>query len=93
MLAKAKLIRDGLRLMRMHPDWTLPSKLAGNPLAWLVQTSDGLIVDVRQLPRAVQEDAYRRGLIPYLPDDGEIEASRSPHSNTHTRQNGTKPTT
>jgi hypothetical protein len=79
--------------MRMHPDWTLPSKLADNPLAWMVQTSDGLITDVRWLPRALQEDAYRRGLIPYLPDDDEIKASKAPPSTAQTRHQDQKPTT
>ncbi len=30
---------------------------------------DGLIVDARREPREVQEQAYRKGLIPYIPAD------------------------
>jgi len=37
-----------------------------NPLAWIVEVSD-LPVDARWMPREVQEEAYRLGLIPYLP--------------------------
>jgi hypothetical protein len=29
---------------------------------------DGIVVDARQLPRAMQEVAYERGMIPYLPE-------------------------
>jgi hypothetical protein len=32
---------------------------------------NGLIVDVRQMPRVVQEEAYRKGIIPYIPADRE----------------------
>jgi hypothetical protein len=38
-----------------------------NPLAWMVMV-DGIIVDARQLPRELQEVAYERGVIPYLPE-------------------------
>jgi hypothetical protein len=55
-----------LGLIQMDPDWCLPSMLEGNPLAWIVEV-DGLPVDVRMLPREVQEEAYRLGLIPYIP--------------------------
>lgn len=55
-------------LMQMDPDWTLPSRLDDNPLAWLI-TVDGFIIDARYAPRIIQEEAYRRGLIPYIPED------------------------
>ena len=64
--AKAKLIRDALHIDLMDPRWTLPSLLANNPLAWMI-TVDGLLVDARHAPRAIQEEALRLGLIPYLP--------------------------
>ena len=35
---------------------------------------NGLIVDVRRMPRAIQEEAYRKGLIPYIPADGPPKA-------------------
>jgi hypothetical protein len=44
----------------------LPSRLEDNPLAWMVMVN-GFIVDVRDMPREVQEEAFRKGLIPYLP--------------------------
>jgi hypothetical protein len=37
-----------------------------NPMAWMIMVN-GFIVDVRYMPRAIQEEAYRKGLIPYMP--------------------------
>ena len=64
--AKSKAIMDAFDIGLMDPDWTLPSRLADNPMAWLIQVN-GIIVDARNLPRKIQEEAFRRGLIPYLP--------------------------
>ena len=57
---------DALRIRLMEPSWTLPSRLADNPSAWLVEVN-GMVVDVRKLSREIQEEAYRRGMIPFLP--------------------------
>lgn len=65
---KAKIVRDALDMFQMDPTWCLPSQMDGNPMAWLIMV-DGLIVDARQLPREIQEVAYEKGLIPYLPAD------------------------
>jgi hypothetical protein len=35
-------------------------------MAWFIQVN-GLIVDARRAPREIQEEAFRQGLIPYLP--------------------------
>ena len=67
--AKSMAIRRLLGIRRMDPEWTVPSKMGGNLLAWLIEV-DGLPVDARSAPREVQERAYRKGLIPYIPDDG-----------------------
>ena len=32
MQAKAKIIREGLDLIPLHPDWCLPSKMGDNPM-------------------------------------------------------------
>ncbi len=67
MQAKSKQIRDLLDMYQMAPDWTLPSMVDQNPLIWMVQVN-GLIVDVRHMPRDIQEEAFCKGLIPYIPD-------------------------
>jgi hypothetical protein len=63
---KSKEIRDLLKMGPMSPEWTLPSSLADNPLAWMVQVN-GLIVDIRRMPTALQQRALETGLIPYIP--------------------------
>ena len=63
---KAKLIRDMFDMIQFDPRWCLPSQIDQNPMAWLIQVN-GLIVDARHMPREVQELAYQKGLIPYVP--------------------------
>jgi hypothetical protein len=63
---KSREIWDRLDLIQMHPEWCLPSMLEENPLAWLIEVN-GLVVDARMMPIEVQEEAYRLGLIPYVP--------------------------
>ena len=65
---KARLIRDLFGMCYFDPRWCLPSKMGENPMVWMLEVN-GLIVDVRQMPREIQEHAYRRGLIPYIPAD------------------------
>ena len=53
---------------RETPISRTPSRLEDNPLVWVLQVN-GLTVDVRQAPREVQEIAFHKGLIPYIPAD------------------------
>jgi hypothetical protein len=50
---------------------TSPEKVPNQlrPMAWMIMV-DGLIVDARHAPRVIQEEAYRKGLIPYIPGEG-----------------------
>jgi len=64
---RSKAIRELLKISPLDPDWTLPSRIHSNPMAWMIQVN-GFIVDARWMPREVQEKALERGLIPYLPD-------------------------
>ncbi len=66
--SKSKEIRDMLKIGPMDPNWTLPSRIDDNLMAWMISV-DGLIYDARYLPREIQEEAYRKGLIPYVPGD------------------------
>jgi len=65
---KSKTVRVLLRMSQMDPNWCLPSKMDSNPMVWTIMYN-GLIVDARALPRAIQEVAYQKGLIPYIPGD------------------------
>lgn len=66
---KSKQIMDLLKIGLMDAEWTLPSRMDRNPMAWLISVN-GLILDARSAPREIQEAAFRKGLIPYLPEDG-----------------------
>jgi len=72
--AKAKAIRDLFKIHPLDPEWTLPSRMEQNPMAWMIQVND-LIVDARHLPRDIQEAAFRKGLIPYIPADQTNESA------------------
>ena len=67
MQTKSKQIRDLLDMYQMDPNWSLPSRIDSNPLIWMLKVN-GLIMDVRHAPREVQEEAFRKGLIPYIPE-------------------------
>ncbi|MFN9175102.1 MAG: DUF6398 domain-containing protein [Synechocystis sp.] len=65
---KSKEIRDLLKMSYFSADWTLPSRMDDNPMIWMLEVN-GLIVDVRGMRREVQELAYQKGMIPYIPGD------------------------
>ena len=69
---KSSQIKQMLKIGLMDAQWTLPSRMDDNPLAWMVMVN-GLIVDARRLPCPLQEEAYRKGLIPYIPRKKDIE--------------------
>ena len=71
MQTKSREIRQGLDIRQFDPEWTLPSLYGKNPYAWMVQTKDGLLLDIRHLPREQQELAFERGMIPYIPADAD----------------------
>lgn len=68
--AKAKQVEQALKITPLDMRWTLPSKMDDNPLTWLIEVG-GIVVDVRMLPREIQEKAFRAGLIPRLPSAGD----------------------
>src|SRR3954463_6902294 len=64
--AKARVIEDALRVRLFDPEWTRPSRRDRNPMVWMAEV-DGLLVDLRRMPREVQEIAYERGDDPLHP--------------------------
>ena len=66
--AKARIIASMLGVNRLHPSWMLPSLLETNPLVWMAEVN-GFLVDLRTMPREVQEIAFEKGMIPYIPAD------------------------
>ena len=76
MQSKSRIIREALDLIQLDPDWCLESLLEDNPLVWMLEV-DGFAVDIRTAPREAQEEAYRMGLIPYIPADRQQQQSQS----------------
>ena len=66
--AKGNLIMNTLGMILLDPRWHLSSRIADNPMVWMLKVN-GLIVDIRCAPREAQEEAFRRGLIPYVPSE------------------------
>ena len=66
--AKARVISDALHTNRMDPTWMLKSIVALDPFVWMAEVN-GMLVDIRELPREVQVIAYEKGMIPYIPAD------------------------
>lgn len=64
--AKARVISDALHTNRMDTTWMLKSFVDQNPLVWMAEVN-GLLVDLRAMPREVQVIAYEKGMIPYIP--------------------------
>lgn len=65
---KSQVIRKMFDMMQMDPRWTVPSMMDKNPLAWMISVN-GFMIDARYAPREVQEIAFRKGLIPYIPGE------------------------
>jgi hypothetical protein len=74
--AKSAEIRRLLKMHRMDHAWYRPSKLEDNMMAWMISVN-GLPVDARDMPREIQEEAARRGFIPYLPGSAATEREPS----------------
>ena len=70
--SRSNKIKQILDIGLMDAQWTLPSRMESNPMAWMVSVN-GFIVDARSLARPLQEEAYRKGLIPYLPGEKDDE--------------------
>lgn len=68
MATKSKQVRTALGMSQMDPDWTVPSMVAANPMAWMLMI-DGFAVDARQLPREQQVELHERGYIPFVHAD------------------------
>ena len=64
---KSKTIRSMLKIRHFDHHWTLPSQMDTNPIAWMIEIN-GFVVDARHLKREFQEEALRKGLIPYIPE-------------------------
>lgn len=65
---KSKLIRTMLKIRQFDHHWTLPSQMEDNHAMWMLDVN-GFIMDIRRCTREVQELAFEKGLLPYIPAD------------------------
>ncbi len=63
---KSKQIRDMLNVSPLDHEWMLPSQMEDFSPIWYVMVN-GFMVDIRTMPLEVQEIAFAKGLIPYIP--------------------------
>lgn len=66
--AKARVIFATLRTHQLDSRWSLQRLSDANPLVWMAEIN-GILVDLRQMPREIQEIAFHKGMIPYIPAD------------------------
>ncbi|TNC95161.1 MAG: hypothetical protein FD119_2582 [Stygiobacter sp.] len=69
-LAKGGEVVAALKIRPLDTKWLHPDVLADDPRAWFLDVG-GMIVDARQLPPDMQQQAYRLGLIPFVPSDAD----------------------
>jgi hypothetical protein len=62
---KAAEIKKMFKIDFFHSEWLLPEHIENNPIIWMVQVN-GFIVDIRNMPLEVQEQAFAKGIIPYI---------------------------
>jgi len=66
--SKAADINKWLNLSYLNTEFMLDSRIKSNPMIWHLSVN-GFLVDIRKMPREIQEEAFRKGLIPYIPGD------------------------
>ncbi len=69
---KAREIREMFDIGYFDPEWQLERLLAENPAIWFLSVN-GFVIDIRLASVEMQEEAFRRGLIPYVPAYKETE--------------------
>ena len=65
---KSREIQKLLDVGPLSPEWTVPSRLADNPIVWMLEV-DGLMMDMRHAPVELQRAAFEQGLIPFVPGE------------------------
>ncbi|MQB00038.1 MAG: hypothetical protein GEU78_07050 [Actinobacteria bacterium] len=77
MANKARVILQALDVSEFDLEFSRREILMSSPVPWLVEV-DGIIMDARDLPDSLYDEARRRGLIPDLPR-GEAYNGTTPH--------------
>lgn len=65
---KASQIKKMFGISYFNAEWMLPEHVRDNPAVWMLMV-DGFVVDIRTLPLPIQELAFHKGLIPFVPGE------------------------
>ncbi len=65
---KAKAIRGLLKIRQFDFHWMLRQRVEETSMVWIIEVN-GFVLDARRLKREVQEEAFQKGLIPYVPGE------------------------
>ena len=65
---KAAELKKMFKIDYFNIEWMLPEHIEDNPMIWMVKVN-GFIVDVRDMPLDIQQQAFEKGIIPYIPGD------------------------
>ena len=63
---KAKAIRELLKIRQFDFHLMLRQRIEESPMAWMIEVN-GIVLDARHLRPEIQEEAFQKGLIPYIP--------------------------
>ena len=63
---KAREIRQMFNITYFNPEWQLAYLAESNPAIWYLSVN-GFVIDIRDAAVELQEQAYRQGLIPFVP--------------------------
>jgi len=66
--SKAADLKKMFKIDYFNTEWMLPERLENNSMIWMVMVN-GLIVDIRDMPLEIQEQAFEMGIIPYIPGE------------------------
>ena len=66
--SKAAELKKMFRINYFNIEWLLPGNIENNSMIWMIQVN-GFIVDVRDMSLEIQEQAFERGIIPYVPGE------------------------
>jgi len=65
---KAAEIKKMFKISYFNAEWLLPEYIENNPMIWMAEVN-GLIVDIRDMPLEIQQHAFEKGIIPYIPGE------------------------
>lgn len=69
---KSAVIKRLLKISQFDTKWALSSIIENMPQFWMIEVENDsvdLFVDAREMPREIQEMAFVKGLIPYIPKE------------------------